>query len=193
MNRNSEIARHFVPLRPHPAEVRERAYRLYEQGKCNREIAEALGFPLNTVNRWSSKGKWKLRRRLGTSEGTDKTTLPPVNDNLEQAEIELLSFEEKQRRYADTMAASAVRFAYIVKNLPAQAVLLSADKIAKLDQSARKALKLENEKPRSIINIAMLAAGNIKRLVPVHHLPAKGDSSLPESSVPQSEEKALES
>src|SRR5436305_11732463 len=116
-------------LRPHPLELKERAYRLYEKGVSNQRIADELQIPLNTITRWSSKGKWKLRRRLGTSEKTDLLTLPQATDNLSQAEIELLSFHEKQTRYSETMAQSAVRFAYIVKNLPAQAVLTHADKI----------------------------------------------------------------
>ena len=115
---------------------------------------------------------------MGTSEKTDKTTLPQVNDNLEQAEIELLSFEEKQRRYADAMAASAVRFAETVKALSPQGLVASADKIAKLDQVARKALKLEKEKPRMAINIRMLAEGKIPRLQIASSVPANEAPSL---------------
>jgi len=51
MNNKSNNRRSNGLLHPHPAELKEKGYRLYEQGKSHREIAEALGIPANTLAR----------------------------------------------------------------------------------------------------------------------------------------------
>jgi hypothetical protein len=140
-------------LEPHPPELKERGYQLYEKGKTNREIAQELGIPLNTLARWSSKGKWKLRKQLaGHPELAPAALAPTVQDEISQ-----LSFDQKQTRYAEVMAEHALRVAYTVKNLPSQALIVNADKIKKLDETARKALNLEENKPAMVINVALLS------------------------------------
>jgi CENP-B N-terminal DNA-binding domain len=139
-------------LQPHPPELKERGYHLYEQGKSNREIAKELGIPINTLARWSSKGKWKLRKQLAAQPQTVPGSLAPAD----LAEISQLSFEQKRARYAQMMAEQALRVAYTVKSLPSQALIANADKIKKLDETARKALNLEENKPTVVVNVALL-------------------------------------
>jgi hypothetical protein len=55
------------------------------------------------------------------------------------------------------MAEQALRVAYTVKGLPSQALIVNADKIKKLDETARKALNLEKNKPAMVVNVALLA------------------------------------
>jgi transposase-like protein len=169
MNRNPKTRRHPAPLRPHPPELKERGYRLYEQGKSNHEIAEAIGIPVNTLARWSSKGKWKLRKQLaGCAEMTDNA--PAAAEDCD--EISQLSFEEKQRRYTEMMSNHALRVATVVKNLSSQALILNADKISKLDSVARKALNLEENKPMMVINVGLLASGRAP-LIQANKTPAR--------------------
>jgi len=56
------------------------------------------------------------------------------------------------------MATQAIRIAEEIKKLPAHSLIAQADKLAKLDAIARKALKLEADKPASIVAVAFLAA-----------------------------------
>jgi transposase len=158
-------------LRPHPPELKERGYRLYEQGKSNPAIAAELGIPLSTINRWSSKEKWKLRRQFASRPGSELGALAPTNQDILD-EISQLTFEEKQTRYDEMMSEEALRVAYAVRSLPPQALLANADKIKKLDETARKALKLEEDKPKTLINIALLSHGTVERVRNLSAAPA---------------------
>jgi transposase-like protein len=140
-------------IQPHSPELRERGYELYEKGKSNAEIAAELGIPVSTLAGWSSKGKWKLRKQLASSE-----VIPSSADEDGAAEeISQLTFQEKQTRYGEIMADHALRVAYTVKKLSPQGLIVNADKIAKLDTIARKALNLEEKKPALVVNVALLA------------------------------------
>src|ERR1700732_3075887 len=104
MNTNSEEGRHGVTLRPHPPELKERGYRLYEQGKSNPAIAAELEIPLSTINRWSSREKWKLRRQFASRPGTELGAgLVPNSSLTDEAEQRALDREktlpEAQRDY----------------------------------------------------------------------------------------------
>jgi transposase len=170
MTTNSEERPRGARLQPHPPELKERGYRLYEKGKPNREIAAELGIPVATLARWSSKGKWKLRRQLAGHAEAGLNALVPINqDSL--AEISQLTFEEKQTRYDEMMSEHALRFAYVVKGLSPQGVVVNADKISKLDTVARKALKLEESRPAVLLNVALLARPMPSRLVEAREIP----------------------
>ncbi|MFZ3376216.1 MAG: hypothetical protein WA183_11745 [Chthoniobacterales bacterium] len=171
MNNQPDKRPRGAPLRPHPPELKERGYQLYEQGKSNPEIANALDIPVSTLARWSSKGKWKLRRQLASRPGIELGALTPTDQDILD-EISQLTFEEKQALYDEMMSDHALRVAYIVKGLSPQGVVVNADKIKKLDETARKALKLESDKPRPLINIALLSYGTVKEAKVVSDVPA---------------------
>ena len=152
-------------LRPHPPHLKERGYKLYEEGKSNPEIAKQLGIPLATLARWSSKGKWKLRKQLASRPETELGTLAPMRSHDTLAEISQLTFVEKQARYTEMMSDHALRVAYTVGSLSPQGLLINADKISKLDSVARKALNLEESKPPVVVNVALLAQSAPPRLV----------------------------
>jgi hypothetical protein len=71
---------------------------------------------------------------------------------------------EAQVEYEVYTKATALRIARIIKRTPDAQLIANADKIEKLDKIARKALKLESEKPRMAINIRMLAEGMVGRV-----------------------------
>jgi hypothetical protein len=120
---------------------------------------------VTTLARWSSKGKWKLRKQLASHPETELGALAPMRDNNSLDEISRLTFEEKQARYAEMMSNHALRVAYTVKSLSPQSLLVNADKISKLDSVARKALNLEENKPPVVVNVALLAQGAPPRAV----------------------------
>ena len=62
------------------------------------------------------------------------------------------------------MRREALRFVTDLDNMPQALKLLHADKIEKQDKIARKALKLETDKPPVAINIRLLAQGTVARL-----------------------------
>jgi transposase-like protein len=159
MTMNSEERPRGARLQPHPAGLKERGYQLYEQGKSNCEIAKELGVPINTLARWSSKGKWKLRKQLaGHAEAGLGALAPTVQDEISQ-----LTFEQKRTRYAQMMADHALRVAYAVRSLSPQGLVVNADKIKKLDETARKALNLEENKPTVVVNVGLLHALSERR------------------------------
>jgi transposase-like protein len=154
-------------LLSHPPEFKERGYRLYEQGKSNPEIAKELRIPLSTINRWSSKEKWKLRKQLaGLHETELGPGLVPNSSLTDEAEQRALDREktlpEAQRDYEETMQAQALRIMRAIEEIPDELLIANADRIAKLDLTARKALKLDSNKPRQLINIALLSHGVVK-------------------------------
>jgi hypothetical protein len=143
------------PLQPHPAGLKERGYRLYQQGMSNREIAKKLGVPLNTLARWSSKQKWKLRKELAGHVETGLSALAPTNqDTLNK--LAQLPFEQKQEHYHTGASNEALRMLEAIKQTPTGDLVRQADKIAKLDATARKALALEEHKPKVVVNVALL-------------------------------------
>jgi hypothetical protein len=79
------------------------------------------------------------------------------NAAAEAIALDDLSFEEKQSTYKETMAAQAVRMARAVASMSEQTLVANAEKIAKMDATARKALSLESDKPRVIVNVGLLA------------------------------------
>lgn len=136
----------------HPPELKERGFKLYLEGKSNPEIAADLGIPPMTLARWSSNGKWKTQKLLAQSGSVDAVA------SVDTSEFENLSLGEKQVLYEDIMTNRAIRFARSLEAMPDQQFLSSADKIKKIDDVVRKALKLEVPKPLCIVQIGLLAA-----------------------------------
>lgn len=149
--------------RPHPQELRDRAYELFAKRIPLARIAESLSIPLDTVRKWSSKGKWKTRLLLtGVTPGLPKDFQPlntATEDDIDAqlSKLTQLSFSEKQQAYRDLMADEAIRAALSIKNVPSATLVQQADKVKKLDEVARKALRLDEQKTGMIINVALLA------------------------------------
>jgi hypothetical protein len=187
MTTNSEERPRGARLPPHPPERKERGYRLYEQGKSNPEIAAELGIPLSTIHRWSSKGKWKLRKQLAGRPGTELGAgLVPSSSLTDEAEQRALDREktlpEAQDDYEETMQAQALRIMRAIEEMPDELLIANADRIAKLDLTARKALKLDSNKPRQLINIAFLSHGVVKPARIASDVPATAELTYEEST-----------
>src|SRR3984893_463211 len=137
MNNQTDKRPQAGVIRPHPPELRERGYQLYEQGKSNPEIAAELGIPLSTINRWSSKEKWKIRKQLAGRPRTELGGgLVPSSSLTDEAEQRALDREktlpEAQDDYEETMQAQALRIMRAIEEMPDALLIANADRIAKL-------------------------------------------------------------
>ena len=88
------------------------------------------------------------------------TSNPAVVDALP----ENLALFEAQKLYEDGMRREALLFVQSLSEMTDAQKLASADKIEKRDKIARKALKLETDKPRSLLNLTLLASGTVERV-----------------------------
>ena len=154
----------------HPLEVRERAFNLYRKlgadGKRKHtlsQIAEAVGVPVGTINKWSSVSKWHARARALNkqdavlSEYDQRPETEAANAPTPRIDASTLTFEEKQETFSKLMADQALRLPQIIAELNDQQLIAAADKLAKLGAEARKALKLEEAQPSIILNVGLLA------------------------------------
>ena len=66
-----------------------------------------------------------------------------------------LTLSEAQSEYEAAMRREALLFARSLADMPEAQKLVHADKIKKRDKLARKALKLETEKPRTILPLLL--------------------------------------
>jgi hypothetical protein len=163
----------------HPLEVRERAFNLYRKlgadGKRKHtlpQIAKAVGVPVGTINKWSSVSKWRARAQALSKQdallseydqrpGTEAANAPKTP----RIDASTLTFEEKQETFSKLMADQALRLPQLMAELDDAKLLASADKLAKLDAQARKALKLEEQVPTVILNVGLLARPAVPKLL----------------------------
>jgi transposase-like protein len=154
-----------VSKRKYAPELREKAFKLYCEEITFATISERWDVPVKVLHRWSCDNKWKQRRDelRAKQRATDAGSTSP-DPALVDAPPENLTLFEAQLDYETHTQATALRIARIIKRTPDAQLIASADKVEKLDKIARKALKLETEKPRSAINIRLLASGMVSRL-----------------------------
>ena len=150
----------------HPKEVREHAFRLYKDGHSQIHIAHDLGIPVGTVYGWCKRDHWDMRAKAERA-GVDAETAPKLarvlTERTKAGEPSNLDLAEKQARYQALMGDAALRVAEHVATLEGDKLVASADKLFKADQIARKALKLETEKPSTVIQIGVLANSPAKQ------------------------------
>jgi hypothetical protein len=142
-------------------------------------ISERWDVPVKVLHRWSCDNKWKQRREelRAKQRATDAGSASPT-PALVDVLPENLTLSEAQVDYETHSHETALRIARIIKRTPDAQLIANADKLEKLDKIARKALKLEVDKPRSAINIKLLAAGGLSRLQIASSVPASESSTL---------------
>ena len=116
-----------------------------------RDVAGELNMALGTVKSWKQRQK-KIEARLPA----------PVVAKIVPADDEPIDDDlaGRQAEYVDRLSRTAVRFARFVDQLDGEAVTRNADKILKCDRTSRAALKLDNDRPMPVINLAVLCGGN---------------------------------
>lgn len=125
------------------------------------DIARELKLPVGTIYSWSKRDAWSGRleaqRLTGIDAETSKTVAKVVKVYQSRVEPSNLDLAEKQQHYQAKLGDAAVRLADHVATLNGSELVSQADKLLKADQIARKALKLESEKPSTVIQIGVLA------------------------------------
>lgn len=150
-------------------EQREEAYRLFASGLSLPTVSEKLGITVYTVRNWSMRFHWR-NRMLTEAAKAGLVPIDRASGVTSTKETESLSLAEAQGKYEETMQAQALRIAQIIKETPDAQLFAGADRIKKLDETARKALKLESDKPRTMVNIALLSHGTVERAKVVREL-----------------------
>jgi len=172
-----------VSKRKYAPELREKAFKLYCEEITFATISERWDVPVKVLQRWSCDNQWKQRREelRAKQRATDAGSTSP-DPALVDVLPENLSLLEAQVEYENYTKATALRIARIIKRTPDAQLIANADKIEKLDKIARKALKLESEKPPMAINIRTLAEGKIGRLAIASGVPAAEPPALVEDT-----------
>jgi len=162
-----------VSKRKYAPELRERAFKLYCEEITFATISERWDVPVKVLHRWSCDNKWKQRREelRAKQRATDAGSTSP-DPALVDALPENLTLREQQKLYEQAMRLEAIRFVRELANMPEALKIAAADKIEKRDKIARKALKLETDKPSVAINIRMLAEGMVGRVAIASGVPA---------------------
>lgn len=148
--------KHKTPPRYTP-ELKQRAFALYCEELDWSLISEKTQVPVTRLHQWSSKEKWKLKRIKLKEDRTVMEAGMHTSTPEEEAELSNLTLTQLQDEYQATMQREAIKFARSLGKMPAALKLAASEKIEKQDKIARKALKLETDKPRTIINIGLLA------------------------------------
>jgi transposase-like protein len=125
-------------------EIKERAFQMSFAGSSLSEIADAMQIPYGTIATWSSTMKWRARKLAmknaptTTEEEAAALRAKWDRDEKELAEIEAMSFTERQAYYKDKAALIACRAARAMSNLDDAALIKSAGDVVKLDSSRAK-------------------------------------------------------
>ena len=162
-----------VSKRKYAPELREKAFKLYCEEITFATISERWDVPVKVLQRWSCDNKWKQRREeLRAKQRATDAGSTSANPALVDVLPENLTLSEQQKLYEEAMRLEAIRFVRELANMPEALKIAAADKIEKRDKIARKALKLETDKPPVAINIRMLAEGMVGRVAIASGVPA---------------------
>jgi hypothetical protein len=148
---------------PHPKQVREKAFALFKAGKPVSDIAFELRLSPATIRSWRSRDCWNKRLEQDpslTSEQAIVIARKQKHDELANLPDDLPS---QQECYQQNMARAALVFSEVLKDMNGGEIIARADKLLKADQMGRKALKLETERPSTVIQIGILASKQQKR------------------------------
>jgi hypothetical protein len=144
-------------IEPHPKEIRRKAFALFQQGNQFVDIAYEIGVAAPTVRSWAMREHWRQQVKIAQEQPELKPEeIVAIARRGEPLDIpEELS--EQQKLYQGNMAAAAIAMSERVKEMDADEALSKSSKIKDLDAVARKALKLETEKPAALIQLNILA------------------------------------
>lgn len=157
-------------VQPHPREKRDQARAMFLAGKPPVDIAYEMQLPAATIRAWASRENWKEHKQVADAvpalnAETCGTLARVLVQTIEQTEPTNLELEEKQTEYAATMGDIALRIARHVATLEPEKMLAAADKVSKWDGVNRKALKMESDTPRPLVQIALLSTPTEKQLI----------------------------
>ena len=133
---------------PLPMATRLEAKRLWEAGESYNAVAAELNVAVSSIKTWRSRDKWtRTKPEAGLA-------IVPESSDVEIPE----DLSEQAAQYEEDMRVTALKFSNHVKNLPPDQIAAKADRIKSLDGVNRKALRIESEKPQTVIQLAVLAS-----------------------------------
>ena len=139
---------------PLPRSLRAKALALSQEGQRPTEIALALGVKPVTVRSWVKR--W---RDAGSPVPQPLAIIEPEIDE------EPIPDDPADRiaEYEDNLQRHAVRFSREVERLPSGEALRLSSRIKESDHVARKALRIESERPKCVIQIGLLTSSAIQQ------------------------------
>jgi hypothetical protein len=141
----------------HPRQLRERAFALYQEGKPYTDIAYELRVSSGTIRVWASREKWKEQVKIARANPEiDRETVVALAKREEPLLDIPEELTEQQALYQANMSKAALVMSEGVAGMNAEEIVSRADKISKADIVARKALKMEPERPVPLIQIGIL-------------------------------------
>jgi hypothetical protein len=146
---------------PRPAAERSKARELYLADKSYQEISEETNIPVSTLRNWCARDGWKLAKSQ-----PDEFEIVPSREEIDTAIPDTL--QECAEEYESNMAAASVIVSRRIAQMPPDEVVQKADRIKQIDSTARKALRIENDRPLTVIQIGVLAQSPAKREQALH-------------------------
>ena len=146
-------------IEAHPKEIRAKAFELYKGGAAFVDIAHELRIAAPTLRSWASREKWRDQVKLMQADpGLNRDTA--ITLAIKQAEeIEIPeSLRDQAALYEGNLAKASVILSHAVAVMGPDEMLQKSGKIKDLDAVARKALKIENSKPATVIQIGLLSS-----------------------------------
>jgi transposase-like protein len=128
-----------------PKEQRERAIALFEKGERSFVIARELSIPDSSVRSW---------RKIWRKKGGKEVEIVPPTEGVEADLPDTL--QEAAEEYESNMRRASVIVSRRIAQMEPDAIVSRADRIKQIDSTARKALRIESEKPLSVIQLAVL-------------------------------------
>jgi transposase len=135
---------------PLDATLRAKAKTMWESGTSYGEISSQLSVNVSSLKNWKSRDKWT---RAESSNELAVAAPGGVDNDVEIPE----DLQEQASQYESDMRVAALKFSNHVKNLSPAELTAKAQHVKNLDGVHRKALRIETEKPSSVIQIAVLA------------------------------------
>jgi transposase-like protein len=137
-----------------PKDQREAAFKLYAEGKTVQDIAFELAIPQATVRTWKNRDGWAARLKDPTLTPEAAVLATRMAQDIEIPE----TLPERQEQYQEQLGEAAMRFAHHVSTLEGPELVQQADRLKKIDEVSRKALKLESERPNTVIQLGILCS-----------------------------------
>jgi hypothetical protein len=130
---------------------------MFKQGKQFVDIAYEIGVAAPTVRSWAMREHWRQQVKIAQEQPELKpeeiVALARRGEEIEIPE----ALAEQQKLYQGNMAAAAIALSERVKDMGADEALSKSSKIKDLDAVARRALRLESEKPTALVQLNILA------------------------------------
>src|SRR5437867_2297731 len=131
---------------------------MYLAGAPMSDIAYELRIAAPTIRAWKKREHWDRQKTIAAENpqmDSEKIMALAKRDDLE---LEIPpELAERQTEYTDKMGEVAVKLAHHIAGMGADEILARSQKVKDIDAVARKALRLEENKPAVLIDLKILS------------------------------------